>query len=159
MHVFTNKCFMSFKNSFSVLSQLCRGKGWKMLSHLKGLCWQHDIVPQATCCPWAMGWESLLSLVMLTGKVWKIYKKHTKFNQWISIYWTSEGKYSLTLNEVISITVKKSSSSMTSVNNCDEIFFFTGLDKGNVYTHTNVDQYQFKITFENTDIRNTHWKS
>jgi len=37
--------------------------------------------------------------------------------------------------------------------------FFTGLDKGNVYTHTNVNQYQFQITSENNDIRNTQWKS
>jgi hypothetical protein len=51
---------------------------------------------------------------------------------------------------------QKSSPSMTSVNNCDEISFFTGLDKGNVYTHTNIDQYQFQITFESNDIRNTH---
>ena len=45
---------------------------------------------------------------------------------------------------------------MTSVNNRDEIFFFTALDKGNVYTSRNVDQYQFQITFENNDIRNIH---
>ena len=64
--------------------------------------------------------------------------------------------YTLPLNEIISSTARKSSSSITSVNNRDEIFFFTALDKGNVYTSRNVDQYQFQITFENNDIRNIH---
>jgi len=34
--------------------------------------------------------------------------------------------------------------------------FFLEPDKGNVYTHTNIDEHQFQITFENNDIRNTH---
>jgi hypothetical protein len=42
---------------------------------------------------------------------------------------------------------------MISVNNRDKILFFTGKDKGNVYTHMNIGQYQLQITFENNDIR------
>jgi len=60
--------------------------------------------------------------------------------------------YTLPLNEIISSTARKSSSSITSVNNHDEIFFFTGLDTGNVYTCTNVDQYTVRLLSFRTGI-------
>jgi hypothetical protein len=56
MHASEYRRLVMFQNCFCVLFRLRRGKGSKTFSHFKCLCWQHNAVSRAACCPRTAGW-------------------------------------------------------------------------------------------------------